>query len=241
MKFPECSNEFDLTLFNSNMPAPMPKVPSFSPQKIQITSSSVAREDLETVDMKGLMLNFPSGIKQVVVNLNKERLWDKIKQREVAAFAAHFGRNFIQALPGINDLRTIDNKLNEIADNQTIEAWKTSATSNMNIKGNMKGRWSGKIIKDDKEWYASLADDLRLSKSFVLQVGMAIVLMQADVQLIRQDWREEYKQLILEFKNWIPERIKFGKNLIAIEKNGDKKPLKEQSLTFAQDILGICA
>jgi hypothetical protein len=183
------------------------------------TSSPFRLANQVDVNMKGLHPYFKRALKQLAKNYNgykkkRGRGWEGVTQIQTANFCSFHGIVTLESLRGFKKLRTIDRVIEHLGGDDNVETW--LATVKVKTKGFMGGneRWVGKIYEEIKTWYFSVSSDFHLPGSIILQLGIGSVLMQAPPHLVRQKYRDEFRNQIFSFADWIKHRVKEGQELI---------------------------
>jgi len=214
----------------------LPQIVQIKYQEIKVSYSN-ERDDKALVNMTGLVRSFKRGLKQLTDQVNEVRTdyAVPVTQHETANFCTKYGIQFIKSINELEDLKKANRTIQSIGKREDIELWEKTAEINI-IKG--RDRWGGSINKETKYFYSALSDDLHLSQSYLLQIGMMAVMMQAPTECIRQDYREGYRDMILSFIKWINKRMIFSKKILNVMGNDKSQDVKlEYLLTWNKDIL----
>jgi hypothetical protein len=169
-------------------------------------------------------------------NENLEAYNAPITQGVLSLALIHEGKQRIKLVEGIEELIVLGLQIHNGSPSHLIESW---------VKPKIKGLCSGnnqyhvELGKKDQQNLSKFAQDLELPLGAILRVCLESVLMDARPEILRQDYREIFKNDCMAFKKWIGERVDLGQMIWRHTQEYGTDGVKEDiQFDFYRDVLG---
>jgi len=176
-------------------------------------------------------------IRLVTEEINKNPMTrHPITQSALSLELIHLGRQNLDLYEGIGELVEIGSQIHRLAPPYLVATW---TKSKVQALSNGDAQYQVELKKQDRVTLNKLAQELELDLRVIVRICLESVLMEAWPEVLREDYREVFKNDCLAFGKWIRERLDVGKMILvrlgSMETNAMTQNVK---FDFFRDVIG---